>query len=397
MRFASLSRRAILGCSVGAILLSLGWVTRAHGQDDQRVLGRERRLTPLRLVPKAVRPVADAQQPPASNPAAVADPDQLPPDPGGTSRIIPQLPYDPGYAYPPPFYGFDPYYPVAPYRHGSRDLSRFHRGTAFDASRQTERYRQDALEARRAVEARRRQRRETGKDNVVERPGPYPYNPGPVDDPYGYGQYAQPYHGGYGQGGYGRGSYIEPYGPSPYYAGSRLESYRTEALAAREELTLMAYEDVLTQGVKAFRAGQYGAAARSFMAAAEKHHADAGSRIHAGQALVAVGLYDEALQHVRRAVSLKPLVLYQPINLQADYGVKEDFNEHVAVLAAFCEKNPDDTDAWLLLAYVRFFSPNPELAREPLLHIQKIVPYDRFAERLTRAARPIIAGAQKTQ
>ena len=383
MRFSPLGRNVLI------VLLPFGWAAVASAQDA------EQRLRPLRLVPKAVRPAADDQapagQPSYGQPSTEPAPDRLPPEPGGPPRVIPHLPYTPGYVYPSP-YGMVPPYapyqvPYAPYRYGYRG---HHHRSLYGAARQTERYRQDALEARRAVEARRRQRRETGKDNVVERPGPYPYNPGPVEDPYGYGSYARPYLGGYGYGGY-----HDPYGPSPYYVGSRLESYRTEALAAREELTLMAYEDVLTQGVKSFRAGQYGAAARSFMAAAEKHHGDSGSRIHAAQALVAVGLYDEALQHVRRAVSLKPLVLYQPINLQADYGIKEDFNKHVDALDAFCKKHPDDTDAWLLLAYVRFFSPNPELSREPLLHVQKIVPYDRFAERLTRAAKPIIAGEKK--
>jgi len=296
------------------------------------------------------------------------------------------MPYGyPQYAYP------QPYGPYAPYggAHGGyydpdRPLGRYHHYTPYDIGRQTARNRQDAREARRAVEARRRQRRAAGKDNVIERPGPYPYNPESIEGaeaPYvmprgGYGPYA----GGY------------RYAQDPYYYGQPLEHYRTEALAAREELTLMAYEDLLTQGYKSFQAGHYGSAARSFMAAADKHHGDSGSRIHAAQALVAVGMYEEALRYVRRAVGLKPLLLLTPMNLQADYGVKADFDKHVAALAEHCKKNPKDTDAWLLLAFEQLLSPHPERCAEALSHVKDRVPYDRLAERLTKAAKPIIAG-----
>ncbi len=335
--------------------------------------------------PSRVQRVPDtpAEPPPASQPEIVplpgpsnAGPRTAPPEVYTPDALVPR------FGFPPP-YGLPPYtVPYSPYGYGGYGRSGYYRRSfgghrhfaPYQAGRQAESWRQDALEARRAVEARRRQRAKTGRDRVIERPGPYPYNPAPIDP--SELRHFGPYGG---------------YGYDPYYYGTRHEGYRTAALAAREELTLMAYEDLLTQGLQSFRARQYGSAARAFIAAAQKHHGDAGSRIHAAQALVAVGLYDEALVHVRRAVSLKPLLLYMNIDLRADYGVKGDFDKHVAALADSCKRHSDDLDQWLLLAYVQFFSPHPETCIEAVMKIQRIVPRDRLAERLTRAAKPIIA------
>ena len=348
----------------------------AHSQ-EQRL--RKRRAARPRVVhPVRIQTLSEEAPPPSAAPAPRSAPPELY-TPG------PDLP--PPYAVPPP-YAYPPsLFAVGPYGFGGfggfRPLGRYDQERQYEIGRQTERYRQQADEARRAVEARRRQRRETGRDSMIERPGPYPVAPesaggvyAPSADPADAGAAPYPY---------------DPFNPS-YYYGARLENERSEANAYRKELTLMSYEDMLTQGAVLFRAGQYGSAARLFAAAADKHQRDAGSRIHAAQALVAVGMYKSAVGYVRRAVSLQPLLLYTPINLQADYGNKADYDRHIAALVKHCDENPTDVDAWLLLAFEQLLSPEPQRCAQAINRVHKIARRDRLGRRLIRAAAPLIAG-----
>jgi len=177
------------------------------------------------------------------------------------------------------------------------------------------------------------------------------------------------------------------YRPGPFRMGRMHERYRQQELAAREELTLLAHSAMLREGLAAFRAGRYAAAARSFLGAAEKNQADAASRLHAAQALMGLGRYSEALRQVRRAFELQPLLAHLPIDLGADYGIKADFAKHLERLRAYCRQHPRDADAHLLLAYEHLFSSTPAEAAEPLRHARKLAPKDPLAAKLWDVAK----------
>ncbi len=289
------------------------------------------------------------------------------PTPAGTQIII-ISPYAQGH--PPPYELYSDWgYPYS-YRDGLR-------AREFSAGRAIERYRQNAAELRGLVEAlRQRIRGDTWTRRL------YPLDA--YTDRHAY-PFERPRY---------RSHYDTPW-DRHYRYGRDLERYRQQELAAREELTLLAHQSMLLEGVRQFRAGRYAAAARSFIGAAEKHHGDAASRLHAAQALTALGNYSRALGHVRRAFELQPLLIHLPIDIETDYGIKEDFAKHINHLSKYCRSHPDDKDAHLLLAYEHLFSSAPAEAAEPLRRARALDPEDPLANKLWETAKLFIPSSDK--
>jgi tetratricopeptide (TPR) repeat protein len=244
-------------------------------------------------------------------------------------------------------------------------------GRSFGHARQTERYRQNVAELRQRLQ-----------HGLAHRYAPWSSYPVVLPDP--------------GPPVFTRRD-RERY-PSPirefYDQGSRLEYWRQQELATRESLTLLSFDNLFRRGMDAFREGNYGQAARLFVAAADKNHEDAASRLHAAQALLAVGQYAEALRHVRRAFELQPLLMQLPLDLQDDYTIKSDYDAHVGGLAEHVQANPRDHSALLLLGYAQFFGPRPESAASTMAEIKRLAPKDPFARKLRAAAAPIIPEAR---
>lgn len=250
-----------------------------------------------------------------------------------------------------PFYPYGGFYPS--YRITSRDL-----GFAYGTGRQTERYRQDAFELDR---------------QFTERFG---YQAPLLPPPAG---------GGYD------GIAGDPYNSSHEY-GRELEYYKQQSLYLRELLALGTHEEFLRLGIDLMREGAYGMAARSFVAAADKNEEDAGSRMLAAQALIASGTYGKAMDEMRRALELQPLLLNVPLNLRNEYGVglRADFDEHVAKLRDYCNAHPKNAEAWLLLACTTYFSDRMPEAAEPLKRARALAPRDSLVKKFWNAAEPVL-------
>ncbi|UCG31575.1 MAG: hypothetical protein JSU68_07895 [Phycisphaerales bacterium] len=252
---------------------------------------------------------------------------------------------------------------------------------SFGTGRAVERYRQNVFELRRKLQQRLQHTYRGEADQSL-----LDLNPPPWYAPYGEHRYRWSYWG-------------RPYGQG-YWLGERhdrgreLEYYRQQEGYLREQLTLLSYRDLFDRGLDMFRAGSYGQAARAFIAAAEKNHEDAASRIHAAQCLVAVSMYEDALAHVRRAFELQPLLMQLPMNLASDYRNKEDYADHVAALKAHVEAHPKDDQAAILLAYELFFSDRPQDSSDAMKRIKPLAPHDPLAANLLAAAAPIVPAAR---
>jgi tetratricopeptide (TPR) repeat protein len=183
-------------------------------------------------------------------------------------------------------------------------------------------------------------------------------------------------------------------GNSPYATffslGRGLETYRQRELAARKELALLSYDALMEEGLRHFGERDYGQAARSFIAATQKDHGDAGSRLHAAQALMSQGLHSEAMVHVRRAFELAPGLINRPLNHKSSYTFAADYDDHVIALMDYVGSHPDDADALILLAYQQFFSDHPRNALKAMRQVKPLAQNDRFAWKLTRAAEPLL-------
>jgi len=269
-----------------------------------------------------------------------------------------------------PFFWAGPVFPYGqPYSSGYRfgvTIGRDELGFAYRQGRAIERYRQDVRELQQEIEQRR------GYRPTAEATDSYPHR--------GHGPY--PGYGGYGYATVGQF----------HEFGRELEYYRQQELYLREQLSRLTYDEFLRMGIGYLREGSYGLAARALTAAAEKNHEDAGSRVLACQALVAVGSYQKALAYLRRAVELQPLLVHLPIDLKDEYGsgLGGDYQKHVAKLADYCQAHPDRADTWILLAWERLCSDDPAAAGEALRRARKLAPDDPLVQRLWEAAEPVL-------
>jgi tetratricopeptide (TPR) repeat protein len=266
------------------------------------------------------------------------------------------------------------------YPYGSR-LARRDLEWSFRTGRAVERYRQNVFELRRKLQQRLQHTyRGEADESLLD------LNPPPWYALYDERRYRPSYRGWP----YGRGYALGEL----YDRGREVEYYRQQEGYLREQLTLLSYRDLFDRGLDMFRAGSYGHAARAFIAAADKNHEDAASRIHAAQCLMAVGMYEDAVAHVRRAFELQPLLMQLPMNLASDYRNKEDYADHIATLKAHVEAHPKDDQAAILLAYELFFSERPQDAAEAMKRIKPLAPRDPLAAKLLTAAAPIVPGAR---
>ena len=269
------------------------------------------------------------------------------------------------------------YYPVY-IRTGDRELHQ-----SFHTGRATERYRQNVFELRRKLERRLgytyRGRWDRSLLGLNDPPGLTDRRARICDGPW-WREYLD-------------GSLMD----SVYRQGHELEYHRQQELYLREQLTLLSHRDLLDRGLDLFRQGSYGQAARAFAAAAEKNHEDAASRIHAAQSLMAVGMYEQAMMHVRRAFELQPLLMQLPMDLASDYADRTDYRKQLGRLATHVEAHPQDREAAVLLAYERFFSADPRTASKAIKRIRPLAKSDGFVRKLLAAAAPIVPEARQRQ
>ncbi len=130
----------------------------------------------------------------------------------------------------------------------------------------------------------------------------------------------------------------------------------------------------MSAGLKDFWYGRYESAAANFLLAGALNQGDPASRLHAGQALFAIGKYTEALAQIRRAFELQPRIAILTFDLRRDYGEPREFDQQLEALAKTIRKDPSRTDDWILLAYMRYFTDRRDRARELLRKLKQYEP-----------------------
>lgn len=200
------------------------------------------------------------------------------------------------------------------------------------------------------------------------------------------GQYGYGYGGGFDSGyGYGQG-----YGPEAAYLQGHYDAdhdYLWYIAAARAGRLLNQYKEQFDQGLLNFRDGRYERAVINLLGAAEKNHANGASRLHAGHALFGLGRYQEAVRLISRAFELSPSLPFKSYDLRDEYGIKSDFDRHLAALVAHVENEPLDVDGLTMLGYVSFFTDNFQTAYDNLSRAAELAPSDMFIPKLLGLAR----------
>jgi tetratricopeptide (TPR) repeat protein len=114
-------------------------------------------------------------------------------------------------------------------------------------------------------------------------------------------------------------------------------------------------QQMVTDGTRLFRDGDYGQAAELFgrVAAADPRNADA--RLAYGIAEFALGDFRLAAAAVRQGIAISPEIVSTALDLRDNYGRVEDFDRHFERLAQRVENEPGDGDALLVLGFVYHF------------------------------------------
>ena len=171
-----------------------------------------------------------------------------------------------------------------------------------------------------------------------------------------------------------------------YWEGRR-DGRRYAEWERRHELGRRSYADAMSDGVLAFRNGEYADAVRNFIRAAKVNQGDPASRLHATHAMVAIGRYHEALPALRRAFQLQPKIAYLALDIRRDYGVRADFDAHLKELRRAAANAKEDPALWLLLGYYQFYSGRGGGALKSLAKADALAPGDFMTEALLDAAR----------
>ena len=198
--------------------------------------------------------------------------------------------------------------------------------------------------------------------------------------PFGHPGYYPTFSPYYDRNGRSYDDYFEAYRKAEQYKELKQLVRRRESRLGRQHLQLM------NEGLAAFHRGDYRLAANQFMAAAESNHGDAGSRLHAAHALIAVGDYRSAVVLLRRAFQLQPKIVALEYDIRDDYRDIEDFRLHLRRLHEEAIRAERDEDLWILLGYVRFYSGDRVGAYDDFRLALKFSPRDPLAAQLAKAS-----------
>ncbi|MFQ5422872.1 MAG: tetratricopeptide repeat protein [Phycisphaerae bacterium] len=215
----------------------------------------------------------------------------------------------------------------------------------------------------------------------------------------GFSRYEQGFGGGHSYrygGGYPYGGDSYGYDAEEAYNQGRYDAdheYLWYIAAERAGRLLNQYAAQFDDGVLSFRAGNYERALVDLLGAAEKNHANAASRLHAGHTLFALGRYDEAVRLIARAFELAPSLPYKRYDIRDEYGDKADFRGHLQALKSFVIQDPKNASALAMLGYVTFYTEGPGASFVYLKHAHHFAPADMFIPKLLNIAR-LTAGAE---
>jgi tetratricopeptide (TPR) repeat protein len=150
----------------------------------------------------------------------------------------------------------------------------------------------------------------------------------------------------------------DDYAPEAAYepADEPMESPGT-AYGAEPALSVPAeqLEQMISDGTRLFREGDYGQAADLFQRAAGADPRNADARLAYGIAEFAVGDFRLAAAAVRQGIAISPEIVNTALDLRDNYGNAGDFDRHFDRLAQRVESEPGDGDALLVLGFIYHF------------------------------------------
>jgi tetratricopeptide (TPR) repeat protein len=121
---------------------------------------------------------------------------------------------------------------------------------------------------------------------------------------------------------------------------------------------------IIQLGDDLFRAGRYEEALKYYESAGATARESAAAYFRRGQAYVATGRYDEAVDAFKRGVDADPSFLNSGFRLQDIYAQEDALTQHVEALAAAALRKTDDADLLFLIGAFLHFEGKAERAEK---------------------------------
>ncbi len=159
--------------------------------------------------------------------------------------------------------------------------------------------------------------------------------------------------------------------------------------APQPSLPVEKLQQMMVDGTKAFSEGKYVDAAAQFEKVTQADPQNVDAALATSVACFATGEYTKAAESIRQGVSLFPPIVDTSFDLRERYTKTADFIGQSRRLEQYVEKNPKNTDAMLVLGFVRHFSRQRDLAKQTFDQVAKLAPADKeLAEVFLNAAPP---------
>jgi hypothetical protein len=146
-----------------------------------------------------------------------------------------------------------------------------------------------------------------------------------------------------------RGPLLAP--PPPGFLPDQMGNVR-RASAKRPDIPRS--NQLVTLGDRFFRAGNLKKAEERYQQAQRAAPEEASPRVRLAQIAFVRGVYGEAANRLREALTVHPGWLVTAGDIQSIYGEPAEFARHLARLESFVQVHPEDRDAWLVLG-AQFF------------------------------------------
>ncbi|MEP0844399.1 MAG: hypothetical protein HRF43_17000, partial [Phycisphaerae bacterium] len=127
----------------------------------------------------------------------------------------------------------------------------------------------------------------------------------------------------------------------------------------------------MRDGLRAFAAGEYDQAGRTFLQVALGDNNNIDAWLAYAVARFATRDYEASALAIRRGIRAMPDVVNSPVDIRQRYGQAGDFDAHLAALEEHLRHKPEKADAWLVLGFVRHFTGQRELAAKTFEVIQR--------------------------
>jgi tetratricopeptide (TPR) repeat protein len=149
-------------------------------------------------------------------------------------------------------------------------------------------------------------------------------------------------------------------------AGSGSDLKQASAVTTLVPATPGVYHDFMENGEKAFRSGYFLEAMQAFRNANHIGVHDPESLLSLAHAHFALGGFATAGVYLAQAIEVLPELPLLPIKPTSFYGNlaegRSRYGDHLEMLRAYLQRQPDDAEAHLLLAYFLWFSQNDDPA-----------------------------------